>query len=69
MMVLSSGPNLGFFGTVGRNDCGAYDITAFALAVSDLSHDRFASMAWATFGQRSEDLEIEPNDLIWNEQS
>ena len=36
------------FGTVGRNDRGTYDITAFALAVSDFRHDRFASMAWAS---------------------
>ena len=26
------------FGTIGRNDRGAYDITAFALAIGDFSH-------------------------------
>src|SRR5690242_16287736 len=41
----------GLFGTVGRNDRGAYDITAFALAVSDFSHDRLFSMARAMFGR------------------
>ncbi len=57
------------FGAVGRNDRGAYDITAFALAVSDFSHDRLASMVWATLCQRGEDPKIKPNDPIWNEQS
>src|SRR5579859_6919125 len=41
----------GLFGTVGRNDRGAYDITAFALAVSDLSHGRSSSMARAMLYQ------------------
>lgn len=44
------------FGTVGRNDSGAYDITACALAVSDFSHARFFSMAQATFGYQKKKL-------------
>jgi hypothetical protein len=57
------------FGTVGRNDRGAYDITAFALAISDFGHSRFASMAWAILPPPGEGLKIGPNDLIWNEES
>jgi hypothetical protein len=52
------------FGTIGRNDGGAYDITAFALAVSDFSHGRSASMAWAIWRQPDESGKIEVKDLV-----
>jgi hypothetical protein len=57
------------FGTVGWNERGAYNVTAFVLAVSYFGHAGFASIARATLGRAVGSLKVESNDLVWNEQS